>query len=61
MVFGQLGSGEESDYKPKPIKVAVVFLNSPADFNGWHLALRRLVKGVNMGTPYYTEGPDVGF
>lgn len=30
-------------------KVPVVYLNSVADFASWHLALRRLVKGYNMG------------
>ena len=30
-------------------KVAVVYLNSQADFVPWHLAVRRLVKGYNMG------------
>jgi len=30
-------------------KVQVVYLNSVTDFPTWHLALRRLVKGYNMG------------
>ena len=30
-------------------KVPVVYLNSVTDFPTWHLALRRLVKGYNMG------------
>jgi len=30
-------------------RVALVYLNTPTDFTAWHLALRRMVKGYNMG------------
>ena len=40
---------DESDYKKTMGKVAVVYLNTPVDFDAWHIALRRLVKGLNMG------------
>ena len=39
----------EADYKTKMLKVPVVYLNGPGDFETWHVALRRLVKGYGMG------------
>ena len=36
----------------------VVYLNSPADFESWHLALRRLVKGYNMGDALIHSVPE---
>ena len=41
----------DEDWKTKLLqtKVAVVYLNSAADFPAWHLALRRLVQGFGMG------------
>ena len=37
------------EIKLQPRQVAVVHLQSAIDFNDWQIALRRLVKGYNMG------------
>ena len=48
MTFGR-SPLEESDYKMMIGKVPLVYLNTPVDFGKWRVALRRLVKGLNMG------------
>ncbi len=45
MTFGPF----EGDREKMGLKVPVVYLNSPTDFNSWHVSLRRLVKGLSMG------------
>ena len=46
---GMTPGGADEEWKAKTIKVAVVFLRSPTDFEAWHFSLRRLVKALGMG------------